>query len=208
MNRIGRLIAILLLCGAVPGCSGEIAKPIGLDVALRGVEEDVKSASGVSLHDIVSGDSAQEGDFRRGIHHAQCFYRRANPFVPVMNKDFTLTLQGTFIGQGKFMVFGLSAPTGGVEISQAKALQQTLALPVNFTPVSSLPDVYLQQKAGYVKDIPEPKRTEYLEEVFKDRDVMRDKIHELIASYSEERCRQMQAESPSTVHPAAPAPAH
>jgi hypothetical protein len=208
MTWIRRLLIIVLLTATVAGCSGGVAKPIGLDVALRGVEEDMKAASGVSLHDIVSGDAAQEEEFKRTILHAQCFYRRPNPFVPVMSKDFTLTLQGTFIEQGKFMVFGIPAPTGGIEIGAAKALQQTLALPVHFTSISSLPDVYLQQKAGYVKDVPESKKDEYLEEVFKDHDVIRAKIRELIASYSVERCRRMPVDSPSTNHPAAPGPAH
>jgi len=33
------LIAIVFLGGALTGCASEIAKPVGLDVALRGVEE-------------------------------------------------------------------------------------------------------------------------------------------------------------------------
>lgn len=105
------------------------------------------------------------------------------------------------------MVLGIPIPTGGIEISAAKALQQTLALPVNFTSISSLPDVYLQQRAGYVKDFPESEKVQYLEEVFQDREVIRAKIKELIAGYSEERCRQMLTNSQSTGHPAAPAPA-
>lgn len=206
-HSIRRQVAGVFLSGMLAGCTGEIAKPVGLDVALRGVEEDMRAASGVSLYDIVSGDAAQEKEFKNALLHAQCFYRRPNPLVPVMTKDFTLTLQGTFTGQGKFMVLGIPIPTGGIEISAAKALQQTLALPVNFTSISSLPDVYLQQRAGYVKDFPESEKVQYLEEVFQDREVIRAKIKELIAGYSEERCRQMLTNSQSTGHPAAPAPA-
>jgi hypothetical protein len=206
MKCIQRLLAIIFLSGTLGGCTTEIAKPVGLDVALRGVEEDMKAASGVSLHDVLSGDTMQEEDFKRVLLQAQCFYRRPNPLVPVMIKDFTLTLQGTFTGQGKFMVFGVSVPTGGVEISTAKALQQTVVLPVNFTSISSLPDVYLQQKASYVKDFPESEKAKYLEEVLKDRDFLRNKIKELIASYSEERCRQMPINTPSVGRSVAPGP--
>lgn len=191
MKNIRRLITIVVLGGALTGCASEIAKPIGLDVALRGVEEDMKAASAVSLHDVLSRDAIQEDEFKRAILEAQCFYRRPNPFVPVMIKDLTLTLQGTFTGQGKFVVFGVAAPTGGIEISTAKALQQTVTLPVNFTSISSLPDVYLQQKAGYVKDLPESEKAKYLEGVFRDRDILRNTIKELIASYSEQRCPQL-----------------
>lgn len=191
MKNIRRLITIVVLGGALTGCASEIAKPIGLDVALRGVEEDMKAASAVSLHDVLSRDAIQEDEFKRAILQAQCFYRRPNPFVPVMIKDLTLTLQGTFTGQGKFVVFGVAAPTGGIEISTAKALQQTVTLPVNFTSISSLPDVYLQQKAGYVKDLPESEKAKYLEGVFRDRDILRNTIKELIASYSEQRCPQL-----------------
>jgi len=191
MKNIRRLITIVVLSGALTGCASEIAKPIGLDVALRGVEEDMKAASAVSLHDVLSRDALQEDEFKRAILQAQCFYRRPNPFVPVMIKDLTLTLQGTFTGQGKFVVFGVAAPTGGIEISTAKALQQTVTLPVNFTSISSLPDVYLQQKAGYVKDLPESEKAKYLEGVFRDRDILRNTIKELIASYSEQRCPQL-----------------
>ena len=191
MKSIRRLITIVVLGGALTGCASEIAKPVGLDVALRGVEEDMKAASAVSLHDVLSRDALQEDEFKRAILQAQCFYRRPNPLVPVMIKDLTLTLQGTFTGQGKFVVFGVAVPTGGIEISTAKALQQTVTLPVNFTSISSLPDVYLQQKAGYVKDLPESEKAKYLEGVFRDRDILRNTIKELIASYSEQRCPQL-----------------
>jgi len=197
MMRIQRLVAIVFLSGTLAGCASEMAKPVGLDVALKGVEEDMKAASGVSLHDVLSGDAMQEDEFKGAILQAQCFYRKPNPLVPVMLKDFTLTLQGTFTGQGKFMVFGMAVPTGGIEINTAKALQQTVAFPVNFTTISSLPDVYLQQKAGYVKDFPESEKSKYLEEVFKDRDVLRHKIKELIATYSEQRCGQIPTKTPS-----------
>jgi hypothetical protein len=192
-----RLVAIVFLSGVAIGCSGEIAKPIGLDVALRGVEEDLKAASGVSLLDIVSGDAAQEADFNSAIVQAQCFYRKSNPFVPVVSKDVTLTLQGTFTEQGRFMVFGNPAAGGLIEVSSAKALQQTLALPVHFTSISSLPDVFVREKGAYVKDFPESKKAQYFDDVFKDRDVMRTKINGLIASYSEERCRKMSATVPA-----------
>ena len=191
MQRIPRLLTIIVLGGVLTGCASEIAKPVGLDVALRGVEEDMKAASAVSLHDILSRDALQEDEFKKAILQAQCFYRRPNPLVPVMIKDMTLTLQGTFTGQGKFVVFGVAVPTGGIEISTAKALQQTVTLPVNFTSISSLPDVYLQQKAGYVKDLPESEKSKYLEGVFSDREILRNTIKELIASYSEQRCPQL-----------------
>jgi len=197
MMRIQRLVAVVFLSGTLAGCASEMAKPVGLDVALKGVEEDMKAASGVSLHDVLSGDAMQEDEFKGAILQAQCFYRKPNPLVPVMLKDFTLTLQGTFTGQGKFMVFGMAVPTGGIEINTAKALQQTVAFPVNFTTISSLPDVYLQQKAGYVKDFPESEKSKYLEEVFKDRDILRNKIKELIATYSEQRCGQIPTKTPS-----------
>lgn len=201
MNFGQRLVAIVLLSVTITGCTSDIAKPVGLDVALRGVEEDMKAASGVSLHDVLSRDAIQEDEFNRAILQAQCFYRRPNPLVPVMIKDFTLTLQGTFTGQGRFVVFGVSVPTGGIEIGTAKALQQTVALPVNFTSISSLPDVYLQQKGSYVKDFPEAEKTKYLEEVLKDRDILRERIKDLIATYSEQRCRQLPANSPSVGQP-------
>jgi hypothetical protein len=197
MKSIKRLFSIVLLSGTVVGCASEIAKPVGLDVALRGVEEDMKAASGVSLHDVLSRDVVQADEFKGAILQAQCFYRKPNPLVPVLIKDFTLTLQGTFTGQGRFVVFGIAVPTGGIEVSTAKALQQTVALPVNFTTISSLPDVYLQQKAGYIKDFPDSEKVKYLEDVLKDRDALRDTIKELIASYSEQRCRQRPTNTPS-----------
>lgn len=201
MNCRQRFVAMVFLIGTMGGCAGEIAKPVGLDVALRGVEDDMKAASGVSLHDVLGRDAIQEDEFNRAILQAQCFYRRPNPLVPVMMKDFTLTLQGTFTGQGRFVVFGISVPTGGIEIGTAKALQQSVALPINFTSISSLPDVYLQQKGSYVKDFPESEKTKYLEEVLKDRDILRNKIKELIAGYSEQRCRQIATNAPSVGRP-------
>jgi hypothetical protein len=197
MTNLQRLVAGVVLGGAMTACANEMAKPVGLDVALKGVEEDLKAASAVSLHDVLSRDAIQAEDFKSAILQAQCFYRRPNPLVPVMIKDFTLTLQGTFTGQGKFVVLGIAVPTGGIEISTAKALQQTVALPVNFTSISSLPDVFLQQKATYVKDFPESEKVKYLEGALKDRDLLKNAISEAIGSYSEHRCRQMSTNAPS-----------
>jgi len=191
MNCLRRMVAIVVLSGSIAGCTGEMAKPVSLDVALRGVEGDMRAAAVVSLQDIVIGDAAQEEEFKRTVHHAQCFYRRANPPVPVISKDFTLTLQGAFTGQGRFLVFGVPVPPGGLELSAVKALQQTVSLPVNFASVSSLGDVFLEQKATRAKDLPESEKAKYLAEVFKDRETIRVKVNELIASYSEERCRRM-----------------
>jgi hypothetical protein len=197
MTNLQRLVAGVVLGGAMTACANEMAKPVGLDVALKGVEEDLKAASAVSLHDVLSRDAIQAEDFKSAILQAQCFYRRPNPLVPVMIKDFTLTLQGTFTGQGKFVVLGIAVPTGGIEISTAKALQQTVALPVNFTSISSLPDVFLQQKATYVKDFPESEKVKYLEGALKDRDLLKNTISEAIGTYSEHRCRQMSTNAPS-----------
>lgn len=207
MHWLGRLIGIVLLNGTLVGCSGSMAKPVGLDVALRGVEDDLKAAAGVSLHDLVNGGAEQQEEFNMAILRAQCSYRKGNPIVPVMSQAFTLTLQGTFTGQGHFMVFGVPVPTGSIGISAAEALQQTLALPVSFTSISSLPDVYLQQKAAYVKDVPESKKVQYLDEAFQNREVLRAKVQALIERYSEERCRQMPADRPSKVRPVPSGPA-
>ena len=192
-----KMVIIVLLYGALIACANEVVKPVSLDVALRGLEEDMKAASAVSLYDVLSRDAIQENEFKKAILEAQCFYRRSNPLVPVMIKDFTLTLQGTFTGQGKFVVLGMTVPAGGVEISTAQALQQTVTLPVNFTSIASLPDVYLQHKAGYVKDVPESEKVPYLEGVLKDRELLRNSIKELIGSYSEQRCRQTSVNTPS-----------
>ncbi|HKR80014.1 MAG TPA: hypothetical protein VJR69_09965 [Nitrospira sp.] len=191
------MVLIVLLSGTVTACASEVVKPVSLNVALRGLEEDMKAASAVSLYDVLSRDAIQENEFKKAILEAQCFYRRSNPLVPVMIKDFTLTLQGTFTGQGKFVVLGMTVPAAGVEISTAQALQQTVTLPVNFTSIASLPDVYLQHKAGYVKDVPESAKVPYLEGVLRDRELLRNSIKELIGSYSEQRCRQMSLNTPS-----------
>lgn len=188
MSGLRQFAGMVMLGGALAGCAGEVAKPVGLDVALRGVEEDMKAAAVVSVQDILIGDQAQEEEFKRTIHHAQCFYRRANPLIPVISKDFTLTLQGAFTGEGRFLVFGVPIPAGRLELSTAKAFQQTLALPVNFTSLSALPDVYLEQKAGRVKDLPEEEKARYLADVFKDRETLQGKINGVIANYAPERC--------------------
>jgi len=190
-------IVILVLYVALTACASEMVRPVSLDAALRGVEEDMKAASAVSLYDLLSRDVTQEGEFKKAILEAQCFYGRSNPLVPVMTKDFMLTLQGTFTGQGKFIVLGMTVPTGGVEISTVQALQQTVALPVNFTSISALPDVYLQHKAGYVKDFPEAEKIKFIEGVLRDRDILRNTITELIGTYSEPRCRQLSMHPPS-----------
>jgi hypothetical protein len=198
MKTLQRLIAGVVLAEALTACANDIAKPVSLDVALKGVEDDMKAAAAVSLHDVLSRDPIQEDDFKRAILEAQCFYRRPNPLVPVMIKDFTLTLQGTFTGQGKFVVLGIAVPAAGIEVSAARAVQQTVSLPVHFTSISSLPDVFLQQKGSYVKDFPESEKAKYLEAALKDREILQHAITDVIAAYSEQRCRQMATKAPSS----------
>ncbi len=65
MMRIQRLVAIVFLSGTIAGCASEMAKPVSLDVALRGVEEDKKGASGVSPHDVLRRASVQEYEVKR-----------------------------------------------------------------------------------------------------------------------------------------------
>ena len=197
MKSVHRLVVSMFLVGALTACANEVAKPVSLELALKGVEEDMKAASAVSLHDVLSRDPIQEDEFKMAILEAQCFYRRPNPFVPVMIKDFTLTLQGTFTGQGKFVVLGIAVPTAGIEINTARAVQQTVTLPVNFTSISSLPDVFIQQKANYVKDFPEPEKARYLQGALKDYEILRNTISQVIGSYSEQRCRQTSMNAPS-----------
>ncbi|HET8721630.1 MAG TPA: hypothetical protein VFM24_06355 [Nitrospira sp.] len=197
MKHALRLAAGLLASGALAACANDMAKPVTLDVALKGLEDDLKAVAAVSLHDVLSRDAIQEDEFKRAVLEAQCFYRRPNPLVPVMIKDFTLTLQGTFTGQGRFVVLGIAVPTAGIEISTAKAVQQTVTLPVNFTSISSLPDVFLQQKASYVKDFPESEKLKYLDAALKDRDRLRTTISDVIGSYSEQRCRNISMKAPS-----------
>ncbi len=105
MVEMRRLCAITVLSVTLAGCAGETAKPVSLDVAIRGLEEDLKAAAVVTLQDMVSGDAALDEEVTRMIHEAQCFYRRANPLVPVISKEFILTLQGGFTGEGRCLVF-------------------------------------------------------------------------------------------------------
>ena len=73
MNCRQRFVAMVFLIGTMGGCAGEIAKPVGLDVALRGVEDDMKAASGVSLHDVLGRDAIQEDEFNRPFFRRSAF---------------------------------------------------------------------------------------------------------------------------------------
>ena len=203
MKSKAKLLALLFAMIVLDGCTRHVSAPVPLDVALRGVETDLKNSAVVNMPDLLSGDPARETAFKEAIKNAQCFYRKANPIVPVLVKDFSLALQGTFNATGGFAVSG--APTGpgmGVGLDVAKTLGQTLTIPISFVSIATLPDVYLQQSLSYLNGMPEADKIQYITRVrlYDSRDDMKKKIEKLIAEFPTVQCLEKPEPPPARIN--------
>jgi hypothetical protein len=175
-------ILFCAVCLFTIGCSRAV-QPVPLDVAIRGIAQDLRNAGVASIPDVFSPKTGPENPFDHAVRSAQCFFRTPNPTVPVMVKDFSLALQGTFTAGGKFSVNGIPTPTAGVEISISGSQQQTLTIPVAFTSVANLPYIYVGQIMSYIEKLPDTDKKEIVADLLKRRGQLTARVTELIETY-------------------------
>src|SRR5436853_6998736 len=95
MKSKAKLLALLFAMIVLDGCTRHVSAPFPLDVALRGVETDLKNSAVVNMPDVLSGHPARETAFKEAVKNPHGLSRKANPIVPVRRQAFSLALQGT-----------------------------------------------------------------------------------------------------------------
>jgi hypothetical protein len=184
------------------------SSPVPFNRALAGLEDDVRRVGFTTVPDFTQQPVLGKDAFEESVRKRQRDYCMPDPTAPVIYKDYSLALQGTFTAGGKFQVSGIPTPTGGAEVDITKAQQQTVTVPIMFVPLSKLPDANLAENLSFISGIPDTYKgdstsakyatkstliAQYLEQ----RDALRAEIQHLIATYagpSAEACAKQEKE--------------
>jgi len=163
-NRCASALVGIALLG-LQSCTSSGAPPsIPLDQAIYEVENNLQKAAPVYLPDLIAKDGVTKDRAVEGIQRAQCAaYNEnrqnsinSNPFIPVMTKEFSIALAGTFSATGGGGVVGLGGvpvPTGSLSFTVTAGQTQTLTVPLTFYALASLPNVYLSQTLSYYSGV-------------------------------------------------------
>lgn len=184
------------------GCAAP-SRPVTIATALHELQSQLQAAGAVST---VGASPAQ---FAQAVRAAQCEVLLANPEVPVVEREITIDLTGTFTANGGFAV-GPSitgGPPFGLSGSLTRGQTQGLTLPLTFTALSELPDVMAAQRAILFSGLPPAVRDTEMRRVLVERNALRIRTQALIAGFDPQACPNPSQPAgpwhPMTKHPVA-----
>ena len=191
------LAALALLAG----CAAQ-SRPVTIATALHELQSQLQAAGAVSA------TGAGPVRFAQAAHAAQCEAGTANPEVPILAREITIDLTGTFTANGGFAV-GPSitgGPPFGLSSSVTRGQTQGLTLPLTFAALSELPDVVAAQRAVLFSGLPAAARNTGMRHVLAERDGLRTQTQALIAGFDPRACPQAASRpagpwSPPTARP-------
>ena len=143
----------LTLCGllALSACSAGSVSPVTISQAIAGVQADLTKAGVVSVSGIQTWTADQAARFDANVQALQCTQHTSDPVVAMIAGPVTMDLSGTFSQSGSFSVSAASAvPVFGLQTDASRTKGQTLNVPVQFVPLSALPDAEMARQVGYV----------------------------------------------------------
>lgn len=142
----------LALCGllALSACSAGSVAPVTISQAIAGVQADLTKAGVVSVSDVQTWTADQTARFDANVRALQCSQYTSDPVVAMIAGPVTMDLSGTFSQSGSFSVSAASAmPVFGLQADASRTKGQTLNVPVQFVPLSALPDAEMERQVGY-----------------------------------------------------------
>jgi len=142
----------LALCGllTLSACSGESVSPVTISQAIAGVQADLTKAGVVSVSGVQTWTADQAARFDTNVRALQCAQHTSDPVVAMIAGPVTMDLSGTFSQSGSFSVSAASAvPVFGLQADASRTKGQTLNVPVQFVPLSALPDAEAGRQVGY-----------------------------------------------------------
>ncbi|MBF0860425.1 hypothetical protein HKD24_14710 [Gluconobacter sp. LMG 31484] len=142
----------LALCGllALSACSAGSVSPVTISQAIAGVQADLTKAGVVSMSGAQSWTADQAARFDANVRAVQCVQHTSDPVVAMIAGPVTMNLSGTFSQSGQFSVSASSlTPVFGLQAEAIRSRGQILNVPVQFVPLSALPDAELARQVGY-----------------------------------------------------------
>ena len=144
----------LWLCGllALSACSAGSVSPVTISQTIASVQADLTKAGVVSVSGVQHWTADQAARFDANVRALQCAQNTSDPVVAMIAGPVTMDLSGTFSQSGSFSVSTSSfTPVFGLQAAASRTKGQTLSLPVQFVPLSALPDAEAGREVGYVE---------------------------------------------------------
>ncbi|KXV65710.1 hypothetical protein AD950_04260 [Gluconobacter oxydans] len=142
----------MALCGllTLSACSAGSVAPVTISQAIAGVQADLTKAGVVSVSGVQTWTADQAARFDANVRALQCAQHTSDPVVAMIAGPVTMDLSGSFSQSGSFSVSAASAmPVFGLQADTSRTKGQTLNVPVQFVPLSALPDAEAGRQVGY-----------------------------------------------------------
>ena len=188
MKNICMILFIMLT-----GCTSITQPPtIKLSSVISNIKNDLQTTDSIAVNNYSTWSVDQKVKFDEIVSEQQCQAKSSDPLISILNDSFALNLSGGFTKSGSF---GIStSPSGNISGTLSKTSTQTLNVPVNFVPLSDLPDFELRKKltleseilTGIKADEAIAKTEE--ENLLNERKWFKEHIQILIDSYSDKYC--------------------
>lgn len=145
-----RLIYVLPVWLLLSGCSFTNSAQTSISAVLAGIQEDLTKAGVVSASDVQGWSEEQAARFDANVRALQCAQRNVDPVVALVSGPVAMQLNGSLTQSGSFSVSALtSVPVLGITAEASRSKTQQLSLPVQFVPLSALPDAEMQREVEY-----------------------------------------------------------
>ena len=145
-----RLFYVLPVWLLLSGCVFTGGAQTSIDAALGGVQKDLTRAGIVSASDVQDWSEEQANRFDTNVRALQCAQRNVDPVVALVSGPVAIQLNGSLTQSGSFSVSALtSVPVLGITADASRSTTQQLSLPVQFVPLSALPDAEMQREVEY-----------------------------------------------------------
>ena len=187
-----RKVQATLLCLMLASCSAGSVAPVTISQAIAGVQADLTKAGVVSVSGVQSWTVDQESHFDANVRALQCDQHTSDPVVAMIAGPVTMSLTGTFSQSGSFSVSAASAmPVFGLQADASRSKGQALNVPVQFVPLSALPDAEMGREVGYAGALlsqSDDVRHNEATHIASDRDSLTAHVRLFLSGYNENGC--------------------
>ncbi|MEN3166282.1 hypothetical protein [Gluconobacter sp. OJB] len=149
-TSIGHLSLAIVATALLNGCSTGTVSPVTISEALSGIQMNLTKTGVVSTSHVQDWTAEQEAAFDTNVQTLQCNQHASDPVVAMISGPVVLSLSGSFTSSGSFSVgHSGTMPVFGLQADASRTKTQDLTLPVQFVPLSALPDAEMAREVNY-----------------------------------------------------------
>ena len=167
---------LLVLLG---GCGSE---PVPIAKALKVLSDQLSSDQYEDTAAGLSDNEVELDEYKCVLKSYQDSQKSADPVVPVLTNPITLTVAGEFSSGA---TLSLTFPTVGFAPTAAEKQDQTVGVPLTFSRLSGLPNVWLQDRLTPISNLSNDQKQEFVSDhqILKDYDKLSNLIQVVIKGY-------------------------